>query len=464
LPALHALEHVGPQHGFASAKWGNMEDNDASSSGTAAPSTDSGAGKRQKDDFKKLKPKIIPLVLDKTKPDIKHFLHPMMDPIAQAIFGVDELLEETWSIITEEEIKFKASISQKFMEFYKPGPNKLRLDFYSEHKYRNALYNAEIQRDFIPENYHDRIHLHYCVIVGHRFASTGDVAVPEVNILFMNLRNDFSGELLRKSTMFDMKGEVFSSKFNIYELNLDSVKLIAENPDAYSPKLKMLTYFCIFGNKPDVFLQLAESIGDVDALASAKNYAARMHDILGTPVIIENGIKWANDNGYILVSDETRDLPMVQLVYEKMLDEKESLLEHKDSLLEQKDSLLASIISTHKKDSMDKCIMEKKRNIASVLRLLAKGVSNDVISESLGCSPLFISKLNASMTVDEAYDIFMRDTFSYCLYLLDSGASVDEAAETADISKALIEKLKANRYCYMTAEGFAHCKEIAWFF
>jgi hypothetical protein len=412
---------------------GNMEGNNSSSSGF---------GKPQKDEFKKLKPRIIPLVVDKTKPDIKHFLHPMMDPVAQAIYGVDELLEETWSIITEEEVKFKASISQKFLEFYKPGPNKLRLDFYSEHKFRNALYNAEIQRNFIPENYQDRILLHYCVVVGHRFASTGDVAVPEVSILFMNLRNDFSSELLRKSTIFDMQGKVFSSKFSIYELNLDNVKLIAENPGAYSPKLKMLTYFCIFGNKPDVFLKMAESIGDADALASAKNYAARMQDILGTPKIIEDTRKWAEENGYVLISDETRDLPMVQLVYEKMLDEKDS----------------------HISQLKKKRISDKKRNIASVLKLLADGVSKEVISNALGCSPLFVSKLNASMAVDDAYDIFMRDTFSFCLYLLDSGASVDEAAEAADISKELLEKLKENRYCYMTAEGFAQCKEIAWLF
>jgi hypothetical protein len=109
-----------------------------------------------------------------------------------------------------------------------------------------------------------------------------------------------------------------------------------------------------------------------------------------------------------------------------------------------------------------RCINNKKRYATSVLKLLAAGVSKEIISSSLACYPEFVSKLNASTTVDEVYDFFMRAKFSYSAYLLDSGASIDKAAEITGIYKALLEKLQTNRACCLNDEGFVLCKEIAW--
>jgi predicted transposase/invertase (TIGR01784 family) len=296
-----------------------------------------------------------------------------------------------------------------------------------------ALFNLEPQIRH-HEDHKDR-KLYYSVkILNHTLFKDDEYdKLPEAYVIFINKDNSDAVELIDRAYLcYESNGKEYNSKLQIIDINLRKLNKIPADMDE---TLKTFLYFFATGNNDRLFTVATKNFTDKNALNTVDMLLDATFWLKCNPVIKAMIMTYAKSNPIPYFSTK--------------------------ELINMMPSFSTEIYEIAEEAGRKN---RKKYRIEDALEIAINAVKHNLDTTILQMTiPDFVlKKLNANMSVDDAYDLFMREMISFALSSVKSRKRIAAICQETGFSRALIKRLKSNPKLVLDDDNLLQLEKIAW--
>jgi hypothetical protein len=300
-----------------------------------------------------------------------------------------------------------------------------------------GYFDMEPQRVHYPDQNERKFF--YVVKIAERTLARNDeyTDLPYVYVIFINRDNDFAVDLIDVNYVGNYNG-VYTDRMQIIDINM---RKLNQMPDDMNDELKAFIYFFATGNDELMYTNAVKGLTGKTARKIIDLLTECMFWLKCNPEIKAKVIDYAQNNAISYFSEEEliNIMPSLSAV---IADMGEEMFKREEKRIVVKKDLGFALACV--KESIDALTIEK---------MLQNAI------------PFFvIKKLKPSMTLDEAYELFMREMINLALKRIKSRKSMYSICLETGFSKALVKKLKAKPDLVLDDDALSQLETLAWIY
>jgi hypothetical protein len=257
--------------------------------------------------------------------------------------------------------------------------------------------------------------------------------LPEAYVIFINKDNSDAINLIDRSYICcESNGKKYNSKLQIIDINL---RKLNEMPADMDETLKTFLYFFVTGNHNDLFNVATKNFTDKNALTTIDMLLDCIFWLKCNPMI----------KGMIMAYAKNNPIPYFST----------------KELINMTPSFSTEIYDIAEEMTRKN---RKKNKLEGALELAINAVKRNLDTTILQMTiPDFVlKKLNGNMSVDDAYDLFMREMITFALNSVKSRKRITVICQETGFSRTLIKRLKSNPKLVLDDDSLLQLEKIAW--